>query len=85
MYRARGDKHGQHFIKGPYADHILVIFSPMAQQEVVYFFISNESPYFSNCKSKISASNSFCTLEDTTKSVKLNGIPEKIISYAFSQ
>ena len=32
--------------------------SPRAQPEVVYFLISNESPYFSDCKSKISASNS---------------------------
>ena len=32
--------------------------SPKAQPEVVYFLISNESPYFSDCKSKISASNS---------------------------
>ena len=59
-------------ITHPYADHILItkgstgssIFfditfsSPRAQPEVVYFLISNESPYFSDCKSKISASNS---------------------------
>ena len=34
--------------------------SPRAQPEVevVYCLISNESPYFSNCKSEISASNS---------------------------
>ena len=32
--------------------------SPRAQPEVVYFLISNESPYFSYCKSTISASNS---------------------------
>ena len=32
--------------------------SPRVQPEAVYFLISNESPYFSNCKSKISASNS---------------------------
>ena len=32
--------------------------SPRAQPEVVHFFIPNESPYFSSCKSKISASNS---------------------------
>ena len=32
--------------------------SPRAQPEVVYFLISNESPYFSDCKSKISAPNS---------------------------
>ena len=32
--------------------------SPRAQPEVVHFLISNESPYFSSCKSKISASNS---------------------------
>ena len=42
-------------IKGPYADHILI---PRAQPEVVYFLIPNESPYFSDCKPKISASNS---------------------------
>ena len=32
--------------------------SPRAQPEVVQFLITNESPYFSSCKSKISASNS---------------------------
>ena len=32
--------------------------SPRAQPGVVYFLTSNESPYFSYCKSKISASNS---------------------------
>ena len=32
--------------------------SPRAQPEVVYFLIPKESPYFSDCKSKISASNS---------------------------
>ena len=32
--------------------------SPRAQPEVVHFLISKESPYFSSCKSKISASNS---------------------------
>ena len=32
--------------------------SPRAQPEVLYFLISNESPYFSSFKSKISASNS---------------------------
>ena len=32
--------------------------SPRAQPEVVYFLVSNEGPYFSDCKSKISASNS---------------------------
>ena len=32
--------------------------SPRAQLEVVHFLILNESPYFSSCKSKISASNS---------------------------
>ena len=42
-------------IKGPYADHILI---PRAQPEIIHFLISNESPYFSSCKSKISASNS---------------------------
>ena len=42
-------------IKGPYADHILI---PQGSTEVVYFLISNESPYLCNCKSKISASNS---------------------------
>ena len=42
-------------IKGPYADHILI---PQAQPEVVYFLVSNESPYFANCKSEISPSNS---------------------------
>ena len=32
--------------------------SPRAQPEVIYFLMSNESPYFSKCKSKISSSNS---------------------------
>ena len=32
--------------------------SPRAQPEVVYFLVLNESPYFSNCKSEISPSNS---------------------------
>ena len=42
-------------LKGPYADHILI---PRAQPEVVYFLVSDESPYFSNYKSEISPSNS---------------------------
>ena len=41
-------------VKGPYADHILI---PRAQPEIVYFLVSNESPYFANCKSEISSSN----------------------------
>ena len=32
--------------------------SPRTQPEVVYFLVSNESPYFSNCRSEISPSNS---------------------------
>ena len=32
--------------------------SPRAQPEVVYFLVSNKSPYFSHCKSEISPSNS---------------------------
>ena len=32
--------------------------SPRAKPEVVYFLVSNESSYFSNCKSKFSASDS---------------------------
>ena len=40
-------------------DLMLITFSsPRAQLKVVHFFILNESPYFSSCKSKISASNS---------------------------
>ena len=46
----------QNAFKGPYADHILI--PPRAQPEVVHFLISNESPYFSGCKSKILALNS---------------------------
>ena len=49
--------------------------SPRAQPEVVYFLISNESPYFCYCKSKISAQIP-CSFGDITKSVNLNGIPE---------
>ena len=37
---------------------LITFSSPRAQPEVVYFLISSESPYFSDCKSKISASNS---------------------------
>ena len=47
--------YGHDRLKGPYADHILI---PRAQPEVVYFLVSNGSPYFSNCKSEISPSNS---------------------------
>ena len=36
----------------------ITVSSPRVQPEVVHFLISNESPYFSSCKSKISASNS---------------------------
>ena len=42
-------------LKGPYADHILI---PQGQLEVVYCLTSNESPYFSDCKPEMSASNS---------------------------
>ena len=48
--------------------------SPRAQPEVVYFLVSNESPYFSNCKSEISPSNSF-SFGDMAEIVKLIGIP----------
>ena len=58
--------------KGPYANHILI---PQGSTEVVHFLISNESPYFSICKSKISASI-LCSFGDMTKNVKLIGIPE---------
>ena len=37
--------------------------SPRAQPEVVYFLISNESPYFSDCKSKIFSLKFFVVLE----------------------
>ena len=42
-------------LKGPYADHILI---PQGSTGSSNFLISNENPYFSSCKSKISASNS---------------------------
>ena len=43
-------------IKGPYADHILI---PQGSTgSIVHFLISNESSYFSGCKSKILALNS---------------------------
>ena len=42
-------------IKGPYDDHILI---PQGSTGYSIFLISNESPYFSDCKSKILASNS---------------------------
>ena len=46
----------KHLIKGPYADHILI---PHGSTGSIFFFlVSNESPYFSNCKSEISPSNS---------------------------
>ena len=43
------------FLKGPYADHILI---PQGSTGTCIFLISNKSSYFSDCKSKISASNS---------------------------
>ena len=42
-------------VKGPYADHILI---PQGSTGSSTFLISNESPYFSGCKSKILALNS---------------------------
>ena len=43
-------------LKGPYyADHILIPQGSTGSS--IFFLISNESPYFSDCKSKISASN----------------------------
>ena len=45
--------------------------SPRAQPEVVYFLISNESPYFSDCKSKFQL-QILCSFGDITKSMKLN-------------
>ena len=65
--------------KGPYADHILI---PRAQPEVVHFLISNESPYFFSCKSKISASNSL-QFWRCNKNVKLNGIQENNFLFIF--
>ena len=49
--------------------------SPRAQLEVVYFLISNESPYFliTNPKFQLQI---LCSFGDKTKSAKLNGIPE---------
>ena len=41
--------------KGPYANHILI---PQGSTGSSTVLISNESPYFSICRSKISASNS---------------------------
>ena len=50
-----------------------------AQPEVVHFLISNESPYFSGCKSKISALNSLQFWRyDKKLNVKLIGIPESM-------
>ena len=59
-------------LNGPYADHILI---PRGSTGSSTFLISNESPYFSSCKSKISASI-LCRFGDMTKNVKLIGIPE---------
>ena len=42
------------FFKGPYAYHILIPYG--LQLKVVYFFVSNESPYIPNCKFEISPS-----------------------------
>ena len=49
--------------------------SPRAQLEVVYFLISNESPYFliGNLQFQLQIP---CSFGDITKMVKLNGIPE---------
>ena len=50
--------------------------SPRTQPEVVYFLISNESPYLiviANPKFKLQI---LCSFGDVTKNVKLNCIPE---------
>ena len=49
--------------------------SPRAQPEVVHFLISNDSPYFSCCKSKNSASSSL-QFWRYDKNVKFIDIPE---------
>ena len=49
--------------------------SPRAQPEVVYFLISNESPYFLIANPKFQL-QILCSFGDITKSVKLIGIPE---------
>ena len=63
----------------PKTGYIVQIFKrpydPRAQPEVVHFLISNESPYFSSCKSKIHL-QILCSSGDMTKNVKLIGIPE---------
>ena len=56
--------------------------SSRAQPEVVHFLISNESPYFSSCKSKISASNSLYFWR-YDKKCEVNWYTKKI-SYVYS-
>ena len=52
-----GQKFGFGVLKGPYKMPITFL-SPRAQPEVVYFWYQMKAPYFSDCKSKNSASNS---------------------------
>ena len=49
--------------------------SPKAQPEVVYFLISNESPYFLVANPKFQL-QILCSFGDIPKMVKLIGIPE---------
>ena len=50
--------------------------SPRAQPEVVYFLISNESPYFFLIANPEFQLQNLSSFGDITKGVKLNGIPE---------
>ena len=54
---------------------LITFSSPRAQPKVVYFLISNESPYFLIANPKFQLQILF-SFGDITKSVKLNGIPE---------
>ena len=57
--------------------------SPGAQPEVVYFLISNESPYFFLIANPQFQLQILCSFGDIIKSVKLNGIPENNFSCIF--
>ena len=66
-------------LKEPYANHILI---PWTQSEVVYILYQMKAHIFLIANPKFQL-QILCSLEDITKSVKLN-VYQKIISYVFS-
>ena len=56
---------------------LITMSSPALPEEVLFFFMSNASPfYFSICKSKKIQLQICCIFGDTTQKVKFTGIPE---------